>query len=123
MNRNDSRFIAQKIRTQYTEKQSTELDALCRLDKRVKRPANIFAYVFGSVGALVAGSGMSLIMTDIGAALGMSSAFVPGIIIGAVGFIAAAVNYPLYGLILKRRKRKYGSEILKLSDEIIDKNI
>ena len=31
MNRNDQQFIAQKIRTQYTEKQSTELDELRRM--------------------------------------------------------------------------------------------
>ena len=44
MDRNDQRFIAQKIRTQYMEKESTELDALRSLDAKVKRPANVFAY-------------------------------------------------------------------------------
>ena len=31
MNRNDQEFLVQKIRTQYTEKQATELDALRKL--------------------------------------------------------------------------------------------
>ena len=49
MNRNDNQFMAQKIRSPYTEKQSTELDALRELDAKVKRPTNVFAYVFGSL--------------------------------------------------------------------------
>ncbi len=123
MNRNDSRFIAQKLRAEYTEKQVTELDALRKLDKRVRRPANIFAYVFGSVGALVAGSGMSLIMTEAGAAFGMTGVTAPAVIIGVIGLAMAAFNYPLYRRILNIRKEKYRSEIFKLSDEIINKDI
>ena len=52
----------QKIRTQYTEKQHTELDALKELDTKVKRPANVFAYTYGSVSAIVMGAGMLLFM-------------------------------------------------------------
>ena len=73
MNRNDQQFMAQKIRTQYVEKQSTELDELRALDAKVKRPANVFAYTFGSISAIVMGSGMSLVMTDIGQILGIGS--------------------------------------------------
>ncbi|MGN0682037.1 MAG: hypothetical protein ACI4JY_00050, partial [Oscillospiraceae bacterium] len=49
MNRNDTEFMVQKIRTQYMEKDSAqkELDLLCELDAEVKRPANVFGYVFG----------------------------------------------------------------------------
>ena len=49
MNKNDQEFLVQKIRSQYTEKESTELDELRALDAKVKRPANMFAYIFGSV--------------------------------------------------------------------------
>lgn len=73
MNKNDQEFLIQKIRTQYTEKESTELDALKELDKKVKRPANVFAYIFGSIGAIVMGSGMSLVMTDIGTTVALPS--------------------------------------------------
>lgn len=65
MNKNDQEFLVQKIRSQYTEKESTELDALRALDTKVKRPANVFAYMFGSVSAIIMGAGMSLVMTDI----------------------------------------------------------
>ena len=115
MNKNDQQFMAQKIRTQYMEKQSTELDA------KVKRPANVFAYVFGSISAIIMGAGMSLVMTDIGATLGMESTMVPGIVIGIVGMIMALLNYPMYKGILGSRKKKYGAEILKLSDKIMNK--
>lgn len=121
MNKNDQQFMAQKIRAQYMEKESTELDALRKLDEKVKRPANVFAYVFGSIGAIVMGAGMSLVMTDIGATIGMESAMVPGIIIGIVGMLMALVNYPMYKGILGSRKKKYGAEILKLSDKIMNK--
>lgn len=121
MNTNDQKFLAQKIRTQYMEKESTQLDALRALDAKVKRPANIFAGVFGAISALVMGSGMSLIMTDIGATFGVSDPMMPGIVIGVAGMLMAILTYPIYKGILNNRKKKYAAEIMKLSDEIVDK--
>ena len=121
MNRNDQQFMAQKIRTQYVEKESTELDALRELDAKVKRPANVFAYIFGSISAIVMGAGMSLVMTDIGATIGITSALVPGIAIGVLGLGMALLTYPMYKGILNSRKKKYGAEILTLSDKIMNK--
>ena len=121
MNRNDQQFMAQKIRAQYMEKQSTELDALRELDAKVKRPANVFAYVFGSISAIVMGSGMSLVMTDIGTMIGMESTMIPGIAIGLVGMVMAIINYPIYKGILGGRKKKYSAEILRISDKIMNK--
>ena len=120
MNKNDQQFIAQKIRTQYMEKTPSELDALRALDAKVKRPANVFAYVFGSISAVVMGAGMSLVMTDIGATIGITSALVPGIAIGVVGLCMALLTYPMYKGILNSRKKKYGAEILKLSEIIMN---
>lgn len=121
MNKNDQQFIAQKIRTQYMEKTPSELDELRELDAKVKRPANIFGYAFGSISAIVMGAGMSLVMTDIGAILGVENTMVPGIIIGLVGMAMALVNYPIYKKILGSRKNKYGADILALSDKIMNK--
>ena len=120
MNRNEQQAAA-RIREHYTEKQITDLDTLRELDAKVKRPANVFAYVFGSISAIIMGAGMSLVMTDIGATLGMESTMVPGIVIGIVGMIMALLNYPMYKGILGSRKKKYGAEILKLSDKIMNK--
>ena len=121
MNRNDQQFIAQKIRTQYMEKTPSELDALRELDSKVKRPANVFAYTFGSISAIIMGAGMSLVMTDIGATIGITSAMIPGIAIGVVGLGMALLTYPIYKGILNSRKKKYGAEILALSDKIMNK--
>lgn len=121
MNRNDQQFMAQKIRAQYMEKTSSELDALRKLDAKVKRPANLFAYVFGSFSAIIMGAGMSLVMTDIGALIGISGAMVPGIAIGVLGLGMAFLTYPMYKGILNSRKKKYGAEILSLSDKIMNK--
>ena len=119
MNRNEQQ-IAAKIREHYTEKQITDLDTLRELDTKVKRPASVFAYVFGSISAIIMGAGMSLVMTDIGATLGMESTMLPGIVIGIVGMVMALLNYPMYKSILGSRKKKYGAEILRLSDKIME---
>ena len=119
MNRNDKEFIVQKIRTQYTEKENTQLDALKKLDAKVKKPANVFACVFGSLSAIIMGSGMSLVMTDIGETIGMADAVTSGVIIGIVGMFMAIVNYPVYKKFLTSRRRKYSKEIIALSDEIM----
>ena len=120
MSKNDQDFLVQKIRTQYTEKEHTQLDALKELDRKVKRPANVFAYVFGSISAIVMGSGMSLVMTDIGTKLGMESTMVPGVVIGIVGLVAAIANYLIYKKILGGRRKKYANQIIALSDELMN---
>ena len=121
MNKNDQQFMAQKIRAQYMERQSSELDDLRALDTKVKRPAEVFAYVFGSVSAIIMGAGMSLVMTPIAEQLGLTfDPMVPGIVIGVVGMILAIVNYPIYKSILGSRKKKFGAQILELSSKIMN---
>ncbi len=119
MNRNDQ-YTAERIRTQYVARQTTELDMLRSLDAKVKRPANVFAYVFGSLSAIIMGAGMSLIMTDIGVVLGIANTMLPGIAIGVVGLFMAIINYPIYRGILKSRKAAYSAQILALSNKIIN---
>ena len=119
MNQKEKEFVVQKIRTQYTEKEHTQLDALKELDKKVKRPANVFAYIFGSIGAIVMGCGMSLVMTDIGSVIGITSPMFSGIVIGIVGLAVVIINYPIYKKMLNSRKKKYADEIIKLSDSIM----
>lgn len=123
MNRNDTEFMVQKIRTQYMEKGSTqkELDLLRELDSEVKRPANLFGYAFGGIGAVVMGSGMSLVMTDIGAQLGIGNSMPIGIAVGIIGMLMAIINYPIYKTILESRKEKYAERILALSEKIMNK--
>ena len=115
---NEQEYLVQKICTQYTEKQRTELDALRCLDRKVKAPANAFAYIFGSLSALIMGSGMSLIMTNVGQTIGVASPMTPGIVIGVAGLVMAIANYPIYKRILTGRRKKYARQIIALSDRI-----
>ena len=119
MNQNEQQRAA-KIRSAYLEKQPTDLDTLRALDTKVQRPANVFSYVFGSISAIIMGAGMSLVMTDIGSVIGMEATMVPGIVIGVVGMVLALVNYPLHKRILNTRKKRYASDILTLSNKIIN---
>lgn len=121
MIKNDQEFLVQKIRTKYTEKEHTDLDELKKLDNRVKRPADIFAYAFGIVGAVVMGSGMSLIMTDIGETLGIADTMAAGVTVGIIGMLMAIIDYPIYKIILNFRRRKYADKIISLSNKIIER--
>ena len=125
MNKNDQEFLVQKIRTQYTEKEHTQLDSLKELDKKVKRPAKVFAYIFGTIGALVLGTGMSFTMdvieagTYFGITIG-ENMMLPGIIIGVIGIFMVSINYPVYKGILGSRRKKYADKIIALSDKIME---
>ena len=120
MNKNEQ-YMAEKIRAQYTAREYTEMDKLRALDAKVKRPANAFAYFFGSIAAIIMGAGMSLVMTDIGSMIGIADGMIPGIVIGVVGMLMALINYPIYRAILKSRKKAYSAEILALSNGIINR--
>ena len=119
MNRNDKSFMVEKIRTKYVEKKDSSLDELRKLDKKVKTPAEVFAYIFGSVSALIMGAGMSFVMTDVASLLGLGDMTIPGIAVGVVGMVLAIVNYPIYKGILSSRKKKYADKILALSNKIL----
>ena len=114
----DMEFMVEKIRSQYTAQEHTELDALKALDAKVKKPAKVFGYTYGSIGAVVMGAGMSLVMTDIGKMIGLTSALTPGIAVGMVGLAMSCTTYPIYKKILNSRKKKYAPQIMELSDRI-----
>ena len=105
----------ERIRASYTEKEITKLDELKELDKKVKRPAQIFAYVYGSLSSLVLGTGMCLAMKVIGNSMAL------GIGIGLVGIALTLTTYPIFKAILKRRKNKYAKQIFELSDSLLNK--
>lgn len=105
----------EKIRASYAEKEITRLDELKDLDKKVKRPAQVFAYVYGSLSSLVLGTGMCLAMKVIGNSMTL------GIGIGLVGIALTLTTYPIFKTILKRRKNKYAPKIFELSDSLLNK--
>lgn len=115
----DTEFMVEKIRSQYMQEQHTGLDALKALDAKVKRPARVFGYGYGTVGAIVMGAGMSLVMTDIGAVLGLEESLFPGITLGVVGMVMALTTWPIYKKLLASRKKQYASQIMALSERIV----
>lgn len=119
VNKNDREYSIRELRARYIEKEHTELDDLKALDRRVRRPANVFAYVFGSASALIMGSGMSLVMTDIGEKLGNGVPTGIGVAVGIIGMLMAIANYPVYKKILGSRRRRYAPRVIALSDKLL----
>ena len=109
----------QRIRDRYTQPSRTDMDELKELDAKVHRPANVFACIYGSVSAIIMGAGMSLVMTDIGEILGLTSVMVPGIAIGIVGLGMALTTWPIYKAMRDARKKQYAPQILALSEKIM----
>ena len=68
--------------------------------------------IIGVMGALIFGLGMAMIL--------VWSITVFGIIVCVVGAVPVAAAYPIFLVTMKRNKEKYGEEILKLSDEILN---
>lgn len=107
------------IRKKYLPHEESLMEKLKALDSQTSRPAKLFAYLYGTVSAIIMGAGMSLVMTDIGMILGLTSAMVPGIAIGIIGLGMALTTYPIYKKILEGRKKKFAPEILKISEQLM----
>lgn len=112
-----------KIREKYQPREEDKLERLRRLDDGVTGKATALSLVIGILGALVLGTGMSLVMTDLGEWLGLSemTETVLGVIVGVVGLVMAGLAYPLYSCVLKRERKKIAPEILRLTEELMDK--
>lgn len=112
-----------RIRDKYTAPTEAEdkMARLRRLDASVTNTAQAVALVFGIIGALMLGFGMSLIMTDFAEFLGFGEtmAMVIGISVGIVGGILASLAYPIYNAIVKAKRKKLAPEIIRLTDELM----
>ncbi|MBQ8689371.1 MAG: hypothetical protein IJ515_03295 [Clostridia bacterium] len=110
-----------KIREKYTPREENKMERLRRLDNSATGKAQIISLVFGVIGALVLGFGMSLIMSELGAILGSKRdmAMPIGIIVGVIGVALVCLAYPMYNIILKRERDKIAPEIIKLTDELM----
>lgn len=113
---NTDRIYAEAIANEYAPKDTSKVVALKKLDRKAKSKANIFAYTFGVVTALVLGLGLCLSMKVIGD--GSSFIMAVGIVIGIIGIIGVCINYPIYKKLLASGKQKYAFEIMQLAKEI-----
>lgn len=115
---NTDKIYAESIANEYAPKETYNVVALKKLDRKVKAPAEIFTYSFGVVSALIFGLGMCLSMKVIGEGTLM---MVLGIILGIIGMILMGVNFPIYKKILNNRKQKYACDIITLANKIAEK--
>ena len=110
-----------RIRKKYATpvEEEDKMAQLRRLDAGVYSKATTAALVIGIIGALVMGLGMSLVMTDIGAALGTILAMIVGVGIGVIGIVLICLAYPMYTRTLNKEREKIAPEIIRLTDELM----
>ena len=104
------------IRRQYApqEKTETKIERLRRLDGLVKNTAVVWSLIFGVIGCLVFGLGLTMILEW--------NILLWGIILMVIGSVPMAVAFPIYNKLLKKGKARYGDEILRLSEELLNEN-
>ena len=108
----------EEIRKKYLPREEDKMEQLRKLHAMPTQKAQAASLAVGVIGALILGTGMSVCLTDIGAALG-NLAMVIGILVGVVGMVLVALAYPLYNQVLKKNRDKIAPEILRLSDELL----
>ena len=106
------------IRKKYLPKEEDKMEKLRKLHSIPTAKAQSASLILGVIGALLLGTGMSLCMTDLAAALGMG-AMILGILVGVVGLVLAALAYPVYNRVLKKERQRIAPEILRLTDELL----
>lgn len=106
------------IRKKYLPKEEDKMEQLRKLHAIPTQKAKTAAIAIGVVGALIMGTGMSLVMTELGAIL-EPFAMAVGIATGLVGMVLVALAYPVYNRVLNKQRARIAPEILRLSDELL----
>lgn len=106
------------IRKKYLPKEEDKMQQLRRLHQSATQKAQTASIAIGVIGTLILGTGMSLIMTDLGSSLG-EFALVLGIVVGLIGIVLVAMAYPVYTRVLKTQRERIAPEILRLSDALL----
>ena len=111
------------IRKKYAAPEETEdkMAQLRRMDGAVTQKATTVSLVFGVLGTLIMGLGMSLAMTDMGKSFGLAGemAMLIAVLIGLVGIVLVCLAYPIYNTILRKEREKIAPEIIRLTDELM----
>ena len=108
----------EEIRKAYLPKEEDKMEKLRKLHSIPTQKAQSASIAVGVIGALILGTGMSLCMTELGAALG-NLAMIMGVIIGLAGIILVALAYPIYNRTLKKERERIAPEILRMTDELL----
>ena len=110
-----------RIRQKYQPQEENKMERLRRLDASVTTKATTISISVGIIGSLIMGSGMSLIMTNLGESIGLYglTCMIIAIIIGMIGICLIGCAYPIYNRVIKKEREKIAPEILRLTDELM----
>ena len=110
-----------RIRQKYMVQEEDGMTRLRKLDAKANSKATMMSLVLGIIGALVMGTGMSLIMTDLSEIFGMTvmEGMLIGVVVGLIGMTLVALAYPIYKKVLKSQREKIAPEIFRLSEELL----
>ena len=114
----EQRSEIEQIRKKYLPPQEDRMETLRRLHQSAYQKAQTWSITIGVIGTLVLGTGMSLILTDLGASLG-HFAIVLGILVGLIGMVLIALAYPVYVRTLRKERQRIAPEILRLTEELL----
>ena len=105
----------ESIRRQYAAqgKVESKIDRVRRLDSKVKNTATCVSLILGIAGCLTFGLGLTMILEW--------KVWLWGVVLMAIGCAPMVLSYPVYIWLFARGKKKYGDEILRLSEEILKK--
>ncbi|MBO5355411.1 MAG: hypothetical protein J6B09_05015 [Clostridia bacterium] len=113
------RRIRKKYVSNEAESKEDKMERLRRLDAGVTTKGTVFSLIVGIIGALILGTGMSFVMTDLGNVFESKMlAMVIGILMGFVGAVGVALAYPLYNFITRKERQRIAPEILRLTEEL-----
>ena len=95
-------------------KTETGIEALRRLNRKATLPPKIVTALLSIFGILLFGTGMTLVLEW--------ELLVWGIAVSALGAVVLGIVYPVQRAFIKRNKRKYGEQIVTLSDALLNRN-
>lgn len=88
-----------------------KMELLRKLDKSVTRAGAIAAILTGICGAVVHGIGTALIQEE--------TMFALGTVIAIAGLLLFLVSYPIFCIVVKKRRQKVEAQILALCKELM----
>lgn len=103
---------AEAILGKYVPQEKSSLEKMKEIDAAVNKKATASAILIGVLGALVLGTGMSMVMEAGANFLGL------GILIGIIGLGICGYAFLHYQSKLKKERAKVADEIVRLSKEV-----
>lgn len=103
-----------KIRQKYMPHEESKMDQLRKLDQSASQKGTVVSLVIGILSTLIFGVGLCCTMV-------WKEYFISGIFIGIIGMIGMAMSYPIYKAITSKQRKKLAPEILRLSEELLNK--